>query len=361
MREVPAMKGIVHAGRPCLLSSLLLALLLSACGAAPTQALPATSTPSLTALPSHTPSVPSTPTATYTPTLTPEPDWYQPIDAAYSNLEYRYGVVNDPQARVYASLQDAVSHNGNFGLLPSAPADVAVMGEETRDGLTYYAVTYGWMSAADVQLLTPSSLRGLQITRPVAFRFGWVLTNTWSVNLAGTPIREYLRYDIIHEVPAETENPGFVAVGPDEWLPEASVALTSASVPADAGENTCRFIYVDLTRQTLRVYDQCQLVFATLVSTGKQPGWTVTGRFGILVKFPHILLTPPWWSTSVYYQEGVPKFMTFYGDLGFHGAYWHDDFGAAVSHGCINISPADANWLYEWASIGERVIISQGE
>ena len=152
-----------------------------------------------------------------------------------------------------------------------------------------------------------------------------------------------------------------MAVGPDEWLPEEAVALTSPRVPEEAGADTCRFLYVDLAEQTLRVYDQCKLVFATLVSTGKQAGWTVTGRFSILVKFPHLLLTPPWWSISVYYQEGVPNFMTFYGDLGFHGAYWHDDFGSPVSHGCVNLAPADAKWLYAWAWLGERVIVSEGE
>ena len=105
----------------------------------------------------------------------------------------------------------------------------------------------------------------------------------------------------------------------------------------------------------------CELVFASLVSTGRQAGWTVPGRFAVLARFPFIQLTPPEGSISVYYLEGVPDFMTYIGNLGFHGAYWHDDFGSPVSHGCINLSPGDARWLFEWAGIGERVIISPGE
>jgi lipoprotein-anchoring transpeptidase ErfK/SrfK len=53
--------------------------------------------------------------------------------------------------------------------------------------------------------------------------------------------------------------------------------------------------------------------------------------------------------------------MYYSGDFGFHAAYWHDNFGAAASHGCINLSPADAHWLYDWAGLGERVIVSAGK
>ncbi len=341
-------------------TTLLLLVVFTACGPAPTP----TPTPTETLAPSATATATATLTPTQTPTLTPtpEPAWYQQMDASYAALEYRYGVVNDPQARVYRTMEDAVNKTGNFGRpWTNTPAYVSVVGEETRDGQTFYTVYYGWMAAEDVQLATPSAFRGIRLTRDVDFRFGWVLAETQSVNAAGTPVQTYSRYQIVHEVPALTEKPGYVAVGADEWLPEEAVALTSSRVPEDAGAGTCWFIYVDLPEQTLRVYNECKLVFATLVSTGKQTGWTFPGRFAVLAKFPYIQLTPPEGSISVYYLEGVPNFMTYYGDLGFHGAYWHDNFGSPVSHGCINLSPADAKWLYDWAWLGERVIISAGK
>jgi hypothetical protein len=31
-----------------------------------------------------------------------------------------------------------------------------------------------------------------------------------------------------------------------------------------------------------------------------------------------------------------------------HGAYWHDNFGHPMSHGCINMRIADAKRLYDW-------------
>ena len=46
---------------------------------------------------------------------------------------------------------------------------------------------------------------------------------------------------------------------------------------------------------------------------------------------------------AAYELPGVPWVSYFTGNgVAFHGAYWHDNFGAPVSHGCINLSPADA-------------------
>jgi len=49
--------------------------------------------------------------------------------------------------------------------------------------------------------------------------------------------------------------------------------------------------------------------------------------------------------------------MYFYGSFAIHGAYWARAFGGMISHGCINLSVANAAWLYSWASVGTRVVI----
>jgi lipoprotein-anchoring transpeptidase ErfK/SrfK len=334
--------------------------ILASCTPAPS--LAPTSTVTETPLPSLTPTTTFTPIPTPTITPTPEPAWYTPLDPSLGTLKYQYAQVTTPKARVYISLQDATAKNGNFGYLPNYPAYVAYTTTETSDGRTYFydLVHAGWMDGADLQALTPSSFTGFQLTRAVTFRFGWVLADTTSVNAAGTPIQAYTRYQVVHEVPAVTQKPGYIAVGTDEWLPKEEVALVDPQVPADAGAGTCRFIYVNLAEETLTVYNNCKPEFATLVSSGKN-SWTFEGRFAILYKVEYSSILPPATSTSEYYIEGVPYFMTYAGNFGFHGAYWQDNFGTAASHGCINLSPADAKWLYEWAGIGERVIISAGK
>jgi lipoprotein-anchoring transpeptidase ErfK/SrfK len=339
---------------------LFLVLLISACGPAVTPN--PTSTPTASPIPTATGTATTTPTQTPTVTPTAEPAWFQPLDPALGSLKYQYAEVVNKRAKVYASLQDAQGKTGNYGYLPKSPAYVAYTITEAREGATFYfvPVNYGWMNGQDLQPLTPSSFTGLLPTREVAFRFGWVLAETHSVNTAGAPVQKFERYQVVHEVPAIAQKPGYIAIGADEWLPDSSVALVSPAVPAEAGPDTCRFIYANLLTQTLSVFDKCKLVFATLISSGKN-SWTFEGRFTILYKVNYSSIISPKWSTSEYYIEGVPYFMTYSGDFGFHGAYWQDAFGAAASHGCINLAPADAKWLYDWARLGEWVIISSGE
>ncbi len=342
---------------------LLLGVSLPACGSAPAPdpTLTPTAVPTSTSTLTPTATPTSTPTTTPTPTPTPEPTWYQSLPATFGVLKYQYALVTNPAAKVYPSLKDAVDQSYNYGHFPNYPAYVAYSATQTRNGHTYYALTSGnWMTGEDLQELTPSTFTGILLTRQVSFRFGWVLKETQSVNGDGAPVHTYARYQVVHEVPGLPQKPGYLAVGADEWLPETSLALVTPGVPADADPNYCRFVYVNLAEQTLTVYDGCKLVFATLISSGENALWTFPGRFAILYKVDYTTLQPPEGSTSTYYIEGVPYFMTYYGNLGFHGAYWQDAFGAPSSHGCINMSPADATWLFKWAQIGDRVVISAG-
>ncbi len=348
--------------RNALLGIIWISLLFASCARSP--APDPTETP--TAVPSVTSTVTSTPSplpsSTPTITPTPEPGWYQSLEASLSVLKYDYALVKNPQAKVYPSLQDAVSQSFNYANFPAYPAYVAYASTQTKSGQTYYGLKSGnWMSGADLEPLTPSAFKGLLLTRPVNFRFGWVLHPVQSVNSIDAPIHTFSRYEIVQEDLSMPIRPGYLAVGPDEWLPESALALVSPGVPRDADPNYCRFIYVNLAEQTLQVYQDCQLVFATLISSGENALWTFPGRFAILYKVDYTTLEPPPESTSSYYIEGVPYFMTYFGNLGFHGAYWQDSFGAPSSHGCINMSPADATWLYKWAEIGDRVVISAGK
>jgi hypothetical protein len=34
--------------------------------------------------------------------------------------------------------------------------------------------------------------------------------------------------------------------------------------------------------------------------------------------------------------------------IAIHAAFWHNNFGQAVSHGCVNTTPEDANWIFRW-------------
>ncbi|HZG69669.1 MAG TPA: L,D-transpeptidase, partial [Herpetosiphonaceae bacterium] len=61
-----------------------------------------------------------------------------------------------------------------------------------------------------------------------------------------------------------------------------------------------------------------------------------------------------------WYVTDVPWVQYIVGDVALHGTYWHDKWGTGtrLSHGCINLSIDDAEWLYAWAGLGTEVNIS---
>jgi len=108
-----------------------------------------------------------------------------------------------------------------------------------------------------------------------------------------------------------------------------------------------KVIYVDLTKQTLYAYEGNNLVYTFRVSTGR---WapTVTGTFHIYVKLRSTLMAGGEGATA-YYLPNVQYTMYFYRDYAIHAAYWHDNFGFPMSHGCVNERLEDSKKLYEWA------------
>jgi hypothetical protein len=113
-------------------------------------------------------------------------------------------------------------------------------------------------------------------------------------------------------------------------------------------------IEVNLTTQMLYAYQNDQVVMSFPVSTGK---WhkTPTGTFHIWVKLRYTRMSGG--SGADYYNlPNVPYVMFFEGSgvsagqgFSLHGAYWHNNFGHTMSHGCVNISPENAGKLYDWA------------
>jgi lipoprotein-anchoring transpeptidase ErfK/SrfK len=91
-------------------------------------------------------------------------------------------------------------------------------------------------------------------------------------------------------------------------------------------------------------------VFATLVSTGKPGHETPTGLYRIQSKHVSTTMDDDASEDGAYSIEDVPWTMYFHGNYALHGAFWHYTFGRVRSHGCVNLAPADARWLFQWSS-----------
>ncbi|MDP3276672.1 MAG: L,D-transpeptidase [Deltaproteobacteria bacterium] len=122
-----------------------------------------------------------------------------------------------------------------------------------------------------------------------------------------------------------------------------------ASVNVQARE---RWIDVDIASQTLIAYEGAEPVYATMVSTGAERFATATGSFRVWGKYlAHTMDNTENQSLPNHFRLGdVPYVQFFDGDRGLHGVYWHDQFGTPRSHGCVNLAPNDARWLFRFTA-----------
>jgi hypothetical protein len=116
-----------------------------------------------------------------------------------------------------------------------------------------------------------------------------------------------------------------------------------------------RWVDVSLAKQMLVAYEGTRPVYVTLVSTGKkgseeEPFDTPTGRWRIYSKHISSTMDGNTASDGSYSIQDVPWTMFFYGSYALHGAFWHRSFGHVRSHGCVNLGPSDARWLFFWTT-----------
>ncbi|MEM1414588.1 MAG: L,D-transpeptidase [Myxococcota bacterium] len=114
-------------------------------------------------------------------------------------------------------------------------------------------------------------------------------------------------------------------------------------VPADV-----RWVHVDLAEQTMVAYEGDQPVLMTLVSSGREGYATVKGTFQVREKYLSTTMTGADPVDGPYEVDQVPWTQYFWQSYALHGAYWHDDFGVVRSHGCVNVAPHDARFLFEF-------------
>jgi lipoprotein-anchoring transpeptidase ErfK/SrfK len=118
------------------------------------------------------------------------------------------------------------------------------------------------------------------------------------------------------------------------------------------------WVSVNLSSQYLVAYEGDVAVNETYVSTGR-PGFdTPPGTFYVSYKLESQDMEGV--LGGEYYNVPQVPWVMYFTDVGhaIHGAYWHENFGAVMSHGCINLPVWFAEWLYYWAPGGMRIEIS---
>ena len=184
----------------------------------------------------------------------------------------------------------------------------------------------------DVPKLVPGTNGRMQEQGKVAFRTGVVLTGK-----------------------TEGGGHGLWETVDGYWLP--GDAMKIAEVRQDQhgyAKSGKKWIDVSVRKQMLVAYEGARPVFATLVSTGRggmsdPSNTTATIRGTFFVHAKHVSGTMDGEEGSDSFDlRDVPYIQYFHEGYALHGAYWHDEFGKDRSHGCVNLAPADAKWLFDW-------------
>jgi hypothetical protein len=183
-------------------------------------------------------------------------------------------------------------------------------------------------------------------------RFGWVLLDTKPSRtpgahpVTGTP--EMKRYTLVNIFATEdVKGWTWYLVGPDQWIVQTRVAEVHPVARPEGVSG--KWVAVDLYEQTLIAFEDDKAVFATLISSGL-PKWpTAEGTFKIYDRHEEIKMSGEGGQPDFYYLPEVPWVMYFNdAQQALHGAYWHDGFGFRHSHGCVNMSMTDSQWVFNW-------------
>jgi hypothetical protein len=148
-------------------------------------------------------------------------------------------------------------------------------------------------------------------------------------------------------------------VGPDRWVSDLHLNYAQRSASPPPGVVGDRWIEINLDEQVLSVFDRGQLVFATVIASGRPPLDTQPGLFNIYIKLEADVMSGATLAdgSDYYYLDRVPYTMYFDGGRALHGAYWRARLGRPQSHGCVNLAIGDAHWIYDWAQLGEYVYV----
>jgi hypothetical protein len=149
----------------------------------------------------------------------------------------------------------------------------------------------------------------------------------------------------------------FVETRDGRWVKsdDMKTAAKPSTLPWFATKKT-KWIDISLLNQTLVLWEGDNPVYVTLISSGRDgvgdPKTTLstpTGDFRIYQK--HVTTTmDSEVADSEFELRDVPWVMYFKGGYALHAAYWHDDFGRARSHGCVNLAPIDARYIFTWST-----------
>lgn len=292
-------------------------------------------------------------------TIPPRPLPASKPDPSLAKLPFRYFHLDDDAiVPIYSAPGETGAGGQQF--MPGF-VYVSYVDRVEQNGVYYMLQNGGWIPGKGARVGEISNFQGLVFHQTPRNSFGWVAFQTPIMSAAGYNAgktgQEIYTLQAVQIYGSQTvDGMEWYLIGPDQWVEGRNVARVTPNPTPPDGVTNGRWIDVDLAKQTLAVYDNYKLVFATMIATGQEPFWTRPGLFQIQQKKETETMrnNDP---SDFYYLDNVPWTMYFDGARALHGAYWRTHFGFPQSHGCVNLSIGDAHWLFNWAVEGDWVYV----
>lgn len=292
----------------------------------------------------------------------------QKPDPALQYAPDAYLSVTSGAISMYATLEDAISGSPVQSLGAGLMKYLAIIQRVDRAEGIFYGLTSGlWVRAADIDAsccIRSGRFQGLLFADNPPNSFGWIVDQAVPRTAPGylAPEKKMTLYreTVVQIFDVQTaDNTKWYMIGLDTWVERRYIRQMVVNPTPPEGIDRNRWIEINLYEQTLAVYEDNRLVFATLIASGIDPFFTRPGLFQVYEKLEKTNMSGAFEPdrSDYYYLENVPYTLYFDEARAIHGAYWRTLFGYPQSHGCINLSIGDAAWIYSWADVGDWVYV----
>jgi lipoprotein-anchoring transpeptidase ErfK/SrfK len=287
-------------------------------------------------------------------------------DPELNKVEFKYARVNvDPpdQAPIYSTLDDAISGNAPIQLMnPGRLLYVSYQDRADIDGAHFLFLRRNvWMRASPAEY---NDFQGLIFKEKPLISPGWIVDQTRprkAPGYDGPEIEETLIHGTLVQIfdIQKVQDVYWYMIGLNRWVERRFIRQVIYNPTVPAGVEGKRWIEINLLEQTLSVYENGDLLFATLIASGMKPYYTQPGLFKVSEKKQSETMSGAFEGdlSDYYYLEDVPWTMYFDKLRAIHGAYWRAMYGFPQSHGCVNMSVGDARWVFDWAQVGDWVYV----
>jgi hypothetical protein len=263
---------------------------------------------------------------------------------------------------VYSTADDAASGAGAAGGIDAGFVYVSWSECQVINDTAVYLTAAGYIrGGSECKQSALPGFHGLAFSRTPSLPFAWILGTTNVRTAPGTTAAitgKRTRDQIVQIFEwAQADDLTWAKIGPDAWVAAKDVAAVTPDPTPPEGVEDDRWISINLFEQTLTVYEQGRLVFATMVATGLPGWWTQPGTFQVYAKLERDDMSGSFEAdrSDYYLLQDVPWVLYYDKARAMHGAYWRTSYGYPGSHGCVNLSPTDAHWLFNWAEEGTYV------